>query len=87
MPTVKSAAKTSSGVKVTWGKVTGATSYTVMMKVKGGSWTTVKSGVTGTSYTVPKSKLSSGKTYSFTVKAKGAATSGYTSGKSLAYKA
>ena len=86
-PAVKSADKTSSGVKVTWGKVTGATSYTVMMKVSGGSWTTVKSGVTGTSYTVPKSKLTSGKTYSFTVKAKGAATSGYSSGKSLTYKA
>ena len=86
-PVVKSAVKTSSGVKVTWGSVTGATSYTVMMKPSGGSWTTVKSGVTGTSYTVPKSKLTSGKTYSFTVKAKGAATSGYSSGKSLTYKA
>ncbi len=86
-PTVKSAVQTSTGVKVTWGAVTGAKTYTVMMKVSGGSWTTVKSGVTGTSYTVPKSKLTSGKTYSFTVKAVGAATSGYSSGKSLTYKA
>ena len=86
-PVVKSAVKTSSGVKVTWGAVTGAKTYTVMMKVSGGSWTTVKTGVTGTSYTVPKSKLTSGKTYYFTVKAKGAATSGYSSGKSLTYKA
>ena len=86
-PVVKSAVKTSSGVKVTWGSVTGAKTYNVMMKVKGGSWTTVKTGVTGTSYTVPKSKLTSGKTYYFTVKAKGAATSGYSSGKSLTYKA
>ena len=58
-----------------------------MYKEKGGEWKTAKSKVTGTSYTVPKSKLKSGKTYSFTVKAVGAATGGYTSGKSLTYKA
>ncbi len=55
-----------------------------MMKVSGGSWTTVKTGVTKNEYTVPKSKLTSGKTYYFTAKAVGAATSGYSSG--LAYK-
>ena len=86
-PTVKGASNTSSGVKVSWGSVTGAKTYTVMYKAKGGSWSTVKSGLTGTSYTVPKSKLTSGKTYYFTVKAVGAATSGYSSGKSVTFKA
>ena len=86
-PTVKSAKKVSAGVTVTWSKVKGAETYTVMYKEKGGEWKTAKSKVTGTSYTVPKSKLVSGKTYYFTVKAVGAATGGYTSGKSLTYKA
>ncbi len=86
-PAISGVSKTSSGVKVTWGKVEGAKTYTVMYKVSGGSWKTAKSGVTGTSYTVPKSLLTSGKTYYFTAKAVGAATSGYSSGKSLAYKA
>ena len=85
-PTVSSIAGTSSGVKVSWGKVTGAKTYIVMYKVSGGSWQTAKTGITGTSYTVPKSLLKSGKTYYFTVKAKGASTSGYTSGKSIKVK-
>ena len=85
-PQVASLTKKAGGVTVSWNKVEGAASYTVMYKVSGGSWKTAKSGVTGTSYTVPKSLLTSGKKYYFTVKAKGAATSGYSSGKSLTWK-
>jgi len=65
-PTVKTAAVTG-GVKVTWGKVTGAASYKVYRKTSGGSWAAIKSGLTGTSYT-DKSAVK-GRTYYYTVRA------------------
>ena len=82
-PSVSTVSKLSSGVKITWSKVKGASSYIVMYKVSGGTWKTVKSGITATSYIVSSSELTKGKTYYFTVKAKGTATSGYSSGKSI----
>lgn len=47
----------------------------------------ITTGVTKNEYTVPKSKLTSGKTYYFTAKAVGAATSGYSGGLKLTYRA
>ncbi len=53
----------------------------------GGSWSTLTTVGDVKTYVVPKAKLTSGTKYWITVKAKGAATSGYSSGKSLTYKA
>ncbi|MCD8050543.1 MAG: S8 family serine peptidase [Clostridiales bacterium] len=67
-PTLSSVTNTSSGVKVTWGKVSGATGYRVYRKADGEtSWTAVKSSTTSTSYTDTTAK--SGTVYSYTVRA------------------
>ncbi len=63
-PKIKKLENTASGVKITWGKVTGAVNYRVYYK-NGGKW--VKLGdTTKTSYTWTKAK--SGKKYTFTVR-------------------
>ncbi len=62
---------TSSGVKVTWEKVSGAVSYNVYRKVKGGSWVYL-GNVKTTSYTDKKAKT--GTTYYYTVRAKSASS-------------
>ena len=65
----------SNGIKITWGKVTGAQSYNVYRKTysngKWSGWSRIKYGVTGTSYTDTTAK--SGVTYTYTVRAKNAA--------------
>ncbi|MGN0526238.1 MAG: hypothetical protein ACI4IF_02280 [Acutalibacteraceae bacterium] len=65
----------SNGIKITWGKVTGAQSYNVYRKTysngKWSGWSGIKYGVTGTSYTDTTAK--SGTTYAYTVRAKNAA--------------
>ena len=68
-PTLVSAQNKSGGVLVTWKKVTGADSYEIYRKVKGGSWAkigTAKSSAT----TYTDSKAKSGTTYYYTVRAK-----------------
>ncbi len=67
IPTLKSAENASGGIKVTWSKVTGATSYYVYRKTSGGSWTRIATA-TSTSYT-DSSSLKSGTTYIYTVRA------------------
>jgi fibronectin type 3 domain-containing protein len=70
--TVSNASK---GVKVSWGKVTGASKYTVYRKTGSGSWSKIKT-TTSTSYT--DTKASAGKSYQYMVKAvKGDYTSYY----------
>ncbi len=64
--TVK-ASTTSSGIKITWSKVTGADKYTVYRKTGDGSYKAIKT-VTGTSYTDTTAK--SGTKYRYNVKAK-----------------
>jgi len=65
-PSLKTISNTTSGVKVTWGKVSGADSYAVYRKTKGGSWK--KLGDTkSTSYTDKTAK--SGTAYYYTVRA------------------
>ncbi len=56
---------TSSGVKITWGKVSGADSYRVYRKTKGGSWKYLDS--TSKTYFTDKT-AKSGTTYYYTVK-------------------
>lgn len=66
-PKLKSATNSTNGVKLTWGKVTGADTYTVLRKTGSDEWKTVKSGIKSTSYVDTTAK--SGKTYKYTVKA------------------
>ncbi len=58
---------TTTGVKITWSKVSGAESYVVYRKSGSGSYKAIKT-VTGTSYTDTTAK--SGTKYTYTVKAK-----------------
>jgi len=66
------------GVKITWNKVSGAENYKVYRKTGSGSWVAIKSGVKGTSYTDTTAK--SGTAYYYTVRAiKGTYQSSYKS--------
>ncbi len=67
VPKLNSASKTSSGIKVTWNKVSGATGYAVYKKTLGGSWSLLGT-TTSTSYT-DKSSIASDKVYYYTVRA------------------
>ena len=74
-PALKSAAAGTDGITVTWGAVSGATTYRVYRKTGTGGWTGLKD-VTGTSYT--DAAVTSGTTYTYTVKAyNGSAWSGF----------
>ncbi|MCD7760749.1 MAG: hypothetical protein LUH16_03100, partial [Clostridiales bacterium] len=65
----------STGVKVTWGTVTGANRYRVYRKISGGSWSAL-CYTTSTSYT--DATAESGTTYYYTVRAvSGSVYSGY----------
>jgi hypothetical protein len=80
-PTV-TIANAATGVKVSWNKVTGASSYKVYRKTGSGSWVEIKSGLTGTSYTDTTAKK--GTTYYYTVRAvKGTQLSSYKSSSSV----
>ncbi len=88
-PKVKSVSNTTSGVKITWGKVSGAEKYRVYYKTGSGGWKKL-TDTTGTSYTWKKAK--SGTKYSFTVRCvskdgKKTVSSYDTKGKSLTYLA
>ncbi len=75
-PKLTKIANTTTGVKVTWGKVTGATSYVVYRKTGSGSWKRIADGIKNTYYTDKTAK--SGTTYKYTVRAqKGSLLSGY----------
>ena len=65
---LKASSVTTSSVKLSWSKVSGATSYVIYRSTNGKTWTKVKI-VTGTSYTV--TGLSSGTAYQFKVVAYG----------------
>ncbi len=68
VPKLTKIANTSSGVKVMWGKVAGATSYNIYRKVKGASSWTYIANTKSISYTDKTAK--SGTTYYYTVRAK-----------------
>ena len=63
---LKSISNVSKGVKITWGKVSGADTYRVYRKMKGGSWKRIATNI-GSSYTDKKTKT--GVTYYYTVRA------------------
>ena len=66
-PTISKLSNTSKGIKITWGKVTGAQKYQVLVKTsQNGTW---KSVGTTTKTDVTYTKAQSGKTYYFSVKA------------------
>ncbi len=65
-PKLKEIENTEDGIKITWGKVSGADKYYVYRKVKGGSYSKIGT-TTKTSYTDKKAK--SGKKYYYYVKA------------------
>ena len=74
-PKLKSASRTSGGVKVTWGKASNADSYIVYRKTAKSGWSKIGT-TTATSFIDTKAKT--GTTYYYTVKAKNVAgTSGY----------
>ncbi len=84
-PKLSKISNTSSGVKITWGKVSGADSYEVYRKVKGGSYS--KIGTTSKTYFTDK-KAKSGKKYYYVVKAVNeAGKSASSSSKSILYLA
>ena len=66
-PKLSKVSNESSGVKITWGKVSGADSYRVYRKVKGGSWKHLDT--TSKTYFVDKT-AKSGTKYYYAVKAK-----------------
>jgi len=85
-PKITKAESVNGGVKISWGKVNGAEKYRVYVK-NGKSWKRL-ADTTSTSYT--DSKVSSGKTYTYTVRCINSSatkfTSGYNSkGKSVKY--
>ncbi len=65
-PTLSGVSATTTGLKVSWSAVSGATGYSVHRKTSGGSWTTLGT-TTSTSYTDKTAK--SGTTYYYTVRA------------------
>lgn len=75
-PAISSVSNTSKGVKITWGKVSGATNYRVFVK-SGSSWKKL-GDTTSTSYTHTSAK--SGKTYTYTVRCISSTGKSYVSG-------
>ena len=65
-PSLKTVSNTTSGVKITWGKVKGGNSYNVYRKTKSGSYRQI--GITENTYFTDKNAIS-GKRYYYIVKA------------------
>ena len=76
-PKISSVSNASNGVKIAWGKVTGAEKYRVFYKNSSGGWTKI-GDTTSTSYTWTGAK--SGTTYTFTVRCISADAKSFTSG-------
>lgn len=80
-PTLDSATRSSSGVTVKWGKVTGADGYYVYRKTVGSGWTKVGTIKKGTTVSFVDKSAKTGTTYYYTVKAySGSNTSAYNTG-------
>lgn len=73
-PKLSSVKNTASGVKITWNKVSGAEGYKVYRKTGSGSWKLLKTTTNNSSFTYTDKTASSGKKYSYTVKAYNAKT-------------
>jgi fibronectin type 3 domain-containing protein len=84
-PKLSGVSNTTSGVKVIWGKVTGAANYLIYRKTGSGKWTELDS-TTSTSYTDKTAKA--GTTYAYCMKvvaSDGTSTSAYSGSKSIKY--
>jgi hypothetical protein len=77
-PTVK-VANTSTGVKVTWSKTTGASGYIVYRKTGSGTWTTLKTITSGSTVSYTDTTAKAGTTYYYTVRAYVGSTTTYKS--------
>ena len=67
VPALKSAKNTSSGIRIDFSKVTGASKYRIFRKVSGGSWKTLANIGNSESYYIDKS-AKNGVTYYYTVR-------------------
>jgi len=68
-PTLSSVKNTTTGVSLTWKKVSGAEGYKIYRKTGSGSWKLIKTTTNNTKFTYTDNNLSSGKTYTYTVRA------------------
>ncbi len=68
-PTVNTPTKVSNGVKVTWSKVSGASSYYVYRRIKGGSWSRIAEVKGGSTVSYTDISVKAGTTYDYTVRA------------------
>ena len=75
-PQIAKLEKTSTGIKITWNKVTGAEKYKLVVKEPGGSWKTIWNTIK-TSYTWTGAEK--GKTYIFSIRCINADNTKYTS--------
>ncbi len=79
-PSLKSAKGSKTSVKVTWGKVSGASGYYVYRKVSGGKYKKIATVKGGSKVSYADKKGKKGKTYYYTVRAyKSRYTSAYVS--------
>ena len=86
-PNLKAAVMTTTGIKVSWSQVSGATGYYVYRKVGGGSYHNIKTIKAGTTVSYTDKTTKSGTTYTYTVKAYNeSVTSAYNKGISQTYK-
>ncbi len=77
-PTLTSAKRSTSGITVKWGKVTGADGYYVYRKTSGSGWSRVGTVKNGSTVAFKDTTAKAGTTYYYTVKAySGSSTSGY----------
>ena len=86
-PTLKTPSSTTSGVKLTWTKVTGAEGYVIYRKTGSGSYSKLKTekGVSNLSYTDSSAKK--GKKYTYKIKAyKSSTYSAYSNAKAITDK-
>ncbi len=81
-PVLASPTLTATGVKLTWGAVSGAVKYRVFYRVSGASSWTKAADTTSTSYQV--TGLTSGKTYQFTVRCVNSAGTSFASDSAAA---
>ena len=66
-PTLQSISNTSTGIKVSWSKVTGATQYYVYRKTSSTSWSKIKTITSGSTTSYIDTSVKAGETYTYTV--------------------
>ena len=86
-PVLKSVKGKTTGIKVSWEKVSGASGYAVYRKTGSGSYKKIKDITSGSKLSYTDTTVASKKTYTYTVRAvKGSASSAYNTGISLKWK-